>query len=276
MSDEQQLAVPDIKNGFIVNGYESANRWQTSIESCLIKVEDGEESTAYLSTQCRAEYVSPQGIFSPSYYEYALAHTWHGPIVMRSGPAIYRLFQGKASESRRYAAVNMEREICAPKVLAQTIEFDDLLDKLQSDNNHRDNFIYMQVEWIIGDVSYKLICPCRYTNFPHPKQNDERYIQPISGNVLVENENRFYLAYVSTHVRANGAERTELILKDRVSLFRLKHWTLYRRRTKPFVLLAHWFIRLVTVPFSLFFITDEYWRVLSLDAKCTFFTYNEN
>ena len=273
MKNDQQLMVPDIKNGFIVNGYESANRWQTFIESCLIKVEDGEESTSYLSTKCRAEYVSSQEIFAAPYYEYSLAHTWNGPIVMRSGAAVYRR---KPSGFLRYGASDVACEIRAPTVSVKPIEFDDLLGKLRSDKDHRDNFIYMQVEWAIGGILYKLICPCGYLNFPHPNQVDERYLQPISGDVLVENENRFYLAYVSSHVTASGAERTELILKDRVSLFRLKLWASDHESSRPLVRFARWSLNLVTSPFAFFLTTDEFCRVIAIDAKCTFFTYSDN
>ena len=77
--------------------------------------------------------------------------------------------------------------------------------------------------------------------------------------MLVEDGDKFYLAYVSTHPRAGVAERTELILKDRVSLFQRKHWTLYRKMAIPF--LVYWFIRVVTAPFSFFLITGEYGRV---------------
>ena len=43
MEEEAQLKLPDIKNGFIINAFNEKNRWQTFIESCLIKTEDGEE-----------------------------------------------------------------------------------------------------------------------------------------------------------------------------------------------------------------------------------------
>ena len=140
----------------------------------------------------------------------------------------------------------------------------------------RDNFIYMQVEWKINSASYKLICPCRFINFPNPNKNDNRYIQPISGNVLVEYEHRFYIAYVAAHVTKKCAEKTELILRDRISVLRLKHYPFRLRPRSALRSIMYALIQLVTAPFSYFFTTDEFYRVINLNAKCTFFTYDEH
>jgi len=87
----------------------------------------------------------------------------------------------KGSEARRYAAsTDIPSKICAPNVSVQTIEFDDLLNQLQSDNNHRGNSVYMQVEWTVDAVTYKLICPCPYINFPPPKQVYRSAKSPIT------------------------------------------------------------------------------------------------
>jgi len=274
MSDKQPLMVPDIKNGFIINALENENRWQTFIESCLVKTENGQEQTAFFGTPCRAERVSPEGIFSYPYYAFAIAHTWKGSVVMRSGAAIHLMFRRKAAAATHYALVNLASEIRAPIVETRTYQVDDLIGSLNSDSQQRDNFIYMQVVWEIGDISYKLICPCRYINFSNDNKTDQRYVQPISGDVLVEHNDQFHLAYVSAHVTPDGTQKTELILKDKTSLFELKHYNLYRRKLIPSM--AYWFLKVVTAPFSFFLTTDEYCRVIDIDAKCTFFTYSEN
>jgi hypothetical protein len=265
------MIVPDIKNGITHNGEERDNRWQSFIESCLIKTENGSDKHAFLATPCRGEHVSSQSIFSPDYYEYAVAYTWDGPIQIKTGAGLHHSFLKRI---RSYGPARNNGSVETRNVSVKRHDFDNILAVLQSQET-KDNFIYMQVEWTANGCSYKLICPCRYINFSHVK-NDKPYIQPISGNVLVEIDNRFYLAYVSVHVTEHGTERTELNLKEHVSLFNLKRYPLtplkypglFRRNIIPFLLLTY--LRLVTLPFSNFFNTDEFCRVISFDAGGTF------
>ena len=145
----------------------------------------------------------------------------------------------------------------------------------------------MQVEWAANNSTYTLICACRYINFPAADESDDNYLQPISGNVLVEIDGRFYLAYVSAHLTKHGTQKTELILKDAISLFDLKRYTLIRNKGRSFIadltsviksgflVTMHFYLRMATAPFNYFFKTDEFHRIVNLNAKCMFFTYDD-
>ena len=258
--------LPDIKNGFVINNISGANRFQTFIESCLIKDENGIEKIAYLSSSCRAESVFPNQIFSSKLADIAIVYGWDQVIMMRSGAGLYHPFRRKRAEGK-HRTVGYEGNVYAPKTEVKFISFKELYKLLCSAPKQRDNFIYMLISWKSDQkTQYSIICPCRYINFPNPNidEDTEKYIQPISGKVLVEYGQKYYKAYVASHLTETGTVRTELCLEDCISYFDTKKGVSNK---------ALKIMKLLTLPLSYFLVTDEYCKVLSIKAECRFFLY---
>lgn len=244
------MIVPDIKSGYIINAIGEANQWQTFIESCLMRG----PQVAYLATSCRSERMSPYSIFNSFTYEAALAHTWNGSFTIRSGPGA----------KRRWSKANFRSITQAPMVDVTVLPFEELLATLQS-GQARDNFIYMEIKW--GE--HRLICPCQYLN------NGTQYIQPISGPVLVDRGKKLYMAYVAAHVTEKGTQRVEFILRTTTSILNLNQPPFSLAPKGILRYTSHKLFKLLTIPFTSMLLTDEFNEVVSSDATCTFFTYND-
>jgi len=267
--------------GFVINDINGANRWQTFIESCLIKNENGIEKIAYLSTSALAEMVSPNKIFGNKLCDGAIVNGWDQAMMLRSGAGLYHPFRLKKSEGRHRTVACSEggvySSVYAPKTEVKFITFKELYKLLCSAPKQRDNFIYMLVSWKSDqNTQYSIICPCRYINFPNPNidvdtaaiiwpnKPTEEYIQPISGSVLVEYRQRYHKAYVASHVTKTGMLHTELCIQDSISYFDTKRGISSK---------AMKIMKLLTAPLSYFLMTDEYHKVLSIKAECSFFVY---
>lgn len=268
---EKYTHLPNIKDGLIINAINGTNRFQTFIESCLIRVEHGTEKIAYLCTSCRSENVDPEMgpngvLISKRFADVAYAQTWKGSFVIRSGPGLYHPFRKKSAEGLHYQkCIEGQGIIHAPKVPVNYLTFSDLFEILQSDINGRDNFIYMAISWKMQNSFYVVVCPCRYLNFPHPDQNCRPYIQPISGKVLIERNDRFHKAYVvSLLTRDDKPIRTELCLEQSISVFDAKKGVANR---------AVALIKFLTFPFREYFLTDEYSEIIQIEAESHFFHY---
>jgi hypothetical protein len=273
------MTVPDLAGGFIVNGFDKANRWQTFIEAALCRRDaDGETRWAYLSTPCRAEFVTEQRIFGERYAEVVRAHTWDGTFTMRSGAALYRLnpwrnrrpgaIPAGAAASRLHYSPSEARDLVnCDAVTATEVAYADLLASLQGPVDGRDNRLYFQVAWREGERAYDLFAPCRYINFPNPETApDESYVQPISGYVLVESEGLFRVAYVSAHVTPAGTRRAEICTRQPISYLETK-----KRTVRPSLMPA---LRLLDrLIFGRLFITDEFCGIRSIAADCRFYRY---
>ena len=105
---------------------------------------------------------------------------------------------------------------------------------------------------------------CSSDLYPNPGMTDDRYLQPISGYVVCEFDDRFYVAYVACHVRQEGALSIEFICRDRISFLGTKLYSSWQ----PVVSF------LDRILFSHFFVTDEFHLVKTVRGSCTFFVYD--
>ncbi len=269
------LSVPDLADGFIVNGYGKPNRWQTFIEAALCRRDaDGESRWAYLSTPCRAEFVAEQRIFGERYAEVIRAHTWDGTYTLRSGAALYRMNplrnrrpDGGPASRLHYSHSEPRDLVKCDTVAATEIAYGDLLASLQGSVEGRDNRIYFCITWQDGPISYDLYAPCRYINFPNPEiAAEESYLQPISGYVIVESDGCFRVAYISVLVTPDGISRTEICSRQPISYLETKKQTV-RPSLMPFLRLLDRMI------FGRLFITDEFCGIRSVSAECRFYRH---
>ena len=97
-------SAPDLLRGYMINGGENQNLWQTDIQNILSRQDrEGRKDWAYLAKSCRAEYVSPLQIFGDSFFEAAVVQDWNGTFMLRSGSALYPIlpWQKKKIAARR-------------------------------------------------------------------------------------------------------------------------------------------------------------------------------
>ena len=263
----------DLENSHIVigSGHEDTiNRWQTSVECVLSRTNSHDEKQyAWLSHECRSEHLSPH-IFDDEYYEFVVVKGWNGTVYLRGGSYNYgfnpiKNFLGEAPQTTHENG-DLGVEVYCKERKARKLGFDEALEFFQKEDENKTNKIYMAVEYEKGSHKYELLAPCRYTNYPHSSKN-EKYLQPISGYVLFEDQERFFLSYVAAHIRKDGTKSIEFRVREMTSFINTKNKR--SRLYRVFKLLDFLFLRF-------FFVTDDFTRTEKVhNAKCTLFVYDD-
>ncbi len=267
--------VPDLEDGFIINSFDSRNRWRTNVE-CVLKRTDGsgEEEYSYLSSECRAESVS-EDIFSTNIprrnlHEFCRVVTWDGTLILRHGSVLYGMnpfISRQHPSEKRYRIMDRPNGsvnyVGCDLKNAKYLSFEDAFLHVDKGAHNR---IYMDIEYFQGDHTYNLYAPARYTNYPNIEMQAEKYLQPISGYVLHEFNSRFYLAYVACHIRKEGTRSTQFICRDQIGFLGTKVWA--SRLWLPAILF------LDRILFRHFFVTDEFHLVKEVNGSCSFFVYD--
>jgi hypothetical protein len=256
----------DLKNGYLQMGWQKhesqPNIWQTFIECMLIR--NGTDK-AFLATNCRAESVSGDGpIFGGRQTEVSIVKGWDKDYIIRAGAGIYYPFENELSEMAHYwqydGGVNLVGEERPIKVWA----VEDVLKVLRE--GCENNFFYWSIKYDYNGCNYELITLCKYINFPAIQAKSE-YIQPISGYVIFEDQDRFCIAYICAHISNAGKISVEILKRKPIYLFDTK------------VGIASRYIRLLRsvfalVPFKQLFFTDEFSERIKIDdAEVAIFTY---
>ena len=215
----------DLENGHMVMGAD--NLWQTGVECVLARTHgDNEKQYAWLSHECRAESVSPDIFGTHGNYEFVVIKGWNGTVILRSGSYSYgfnpiRNFLGKAPETTHEIS-DIGVDVYCNTRKARVLSFGEALEFFQKEDENKSNKIYMLVEYEIGSHKYELFAPCRYTNYPQSTKNG-KYLQPISGYVLFEDQERFHLSYVAAHIREDGTKTVEFRVREMTSFINTKN-----------------------------------------------------
>ena len=261
------VKVPDFENGFMMLNHNTANLWQTRVEAVLVKEaggdsrdsSDDQDKYSYLSHECRAEDVS-EDPFREGDYLYVGVSTYSGDCLFGNGSSLRRKspkFQMRGTNNQHF--VNCE------EVNAKFISFDEVLRNLQSDCSYGFRRLYTELIYTHLGVTYRLYTPCRYLNFPNPELEKKKYLQPISGYVLFEEEEQFYLAYVVAHIADGETKSIQFRLHEQTNYFKTVAWgkkySLIPRllNALPAVLYAAGYERVV--------------RISGSDMQCRFFSY---
>lgn len=220
---------PDLIDGIIVNGLSGENLWTTEIQSVLEEERDGKTETRYLSHQCRRENVpfsdgylgDTDQIFQTTECSEFLTFTHNGyfhqlPDADTAVPAadiegLMPEWNGGQFFPNPVTWPNWTSEVACGTVPIRAFEFDEAFNGLV----HRAlplRKLFLRVEWSDGDTRYRLYCPCRYVNYANPKTTDRRYVQPISGYVLVPLEGVLCRGYVACAMNDSGETIIETLM----------------------------------------------------------------
>lgn len=232
-----KVRLPDIQDGFMVLNHDRKNRWTTPIECLLVRKKDGEnESRSYLGHECRAELVGEDPFSHPGgNYEHVSLCTWAGNYYIRSG--FYSLgFKLSRKHSRKYSKetyqkIDFDFRVSCTDREVHYLPFEDLISLLQKDFIGGYRKIYMEITFQQSGFIYKVYTLCRYINFPNPekekvrnqkrhKYENENYLQPISGYVLYEDNDHFYVAYVVAFVLDGVAKSVQFKIRDTIRMKR--------------------------------------------------------
>ena len=205
---------------------------------CALRAENEDwEEASYLSHECRKEHVpfsSAHGTdarnifmadrphefltFSKNGRFYELASTeaainkvildGHDPVEVPSG----HVFRPKSLRNWRSNAI-------CPPVPVERQELPQLIDDLNSGTaNIRDLFLWTSFK-IMGGETYELCTPCRYLNFANTDQQSERYLQPISGQVLIPLGGVMVSGYIAIALHESGKQIIEFAAPRYTNLF---------------------------------------------------------
>ncbi len=191
-----QMRVPYLENGFVILNHDTDNRWVTRVEASLKRSRrDGTYEFSYLSHECISENVGadPFGHEDPDLF--VGMSTWSGNYLMGAGNSILRKnpkYEMRKTE-KRYLVSCKERLVCP-------YSFDDVFSNAREDCRQGFSQIFSELSYTSNGTKYSVYTPCRYLNFPPKWAKGRRYLQPISGHVLFEEKERFYLAYVVAYI----------------------------------------------------------------------------
>jgi hypothetical protein len=255
------MQVPDLENGFIILNYDTDNRWVTRVEASLKRERPGGVSEyAYLSHECRAENVGEDPFGHGDAFFLGIS-TWSGNFLMGGGSSILKKspkYQTRRTE-RRYLVSCEDRAV-------RPLTFDEVLSNVQDDCRRGYNQIFSEVSYTYLGARYSICTPCRYLNFPPRELEGKGYLQPISGHVLFEEEERFYLAYVVAYVEEGVTKSIQFRVVEQTDVFRTVPGLGRRRK-----LLASLLRKLPTLLY-----TTGYERVVRMpdaDLQCRFYQY---
>ena len=206
--------MPDLESGFMILNHDTPNRWQTRIESVLVrKGSDHGSEYSYLSHECRSENVG-EDPFGHADALFVGISTWAGNFFLGSGSSLLR----KNKKFNPRETQNKFLVSCASRSI-KYLDFDDVLTYLQRDCDFNYEPIYTEIEFCINDHCYIVYTPCRYLNFPSSLESSERYLQPISGYILVESQERFFLGYVVSHIVDGETKTVQFRVIDQLNYF---------------------------------------------------------
>ena len=232
----QAETVPDLVNGFISNGVETGNTWSTEIQCVLVESQDGVEKVFYLAHECRRENVpfssgylgDTDRIFQTETCEEFLTYSLDDRFYQFTDldsvglaseiPGVPSGWDGSDLIAQVESRPVWTSEIVCKTVPAHFLTFAEILESLVHRKIPIRN-LFQMVRWSEGQAEYSLYCPCRYVNFSNPKQENRRYVQPISGYVLVPFAGSFARGYVAGAINDEGHSRIEFVVPRYTSLF---------------------------------------------------------
>ena len=221
---------PDLMNGTIYNGNTedpSANVWATEIQSVLRIGTGGERKTLYLNHECRNEQVPFMGgmsqatpeIFMKDRPEEFLTYSDGEKFVqLECPPVVFPTTLGVPNNTTKPFLINHERplKIATPSrvdCLERPISCfanGEAIEGLQNGAIPLRS-LFLKVSWLYKEQSYEMIAPCRYVNFS-PKTAPSAYLQPISGQVLIEMQGLLFPAYVACAWGQEGETKIEFAI----------------------------------------------------------------
>lgn len=215
------MLVPDLKEGYIILNDDESNRWWTGIECVLAKQSHGSaaQQRAYLSHECRAELVNEDPFGHPGEYEYVGMATWMGNYAFRSGHQLVgsdRTDPGGTAPTCEKIDMPMRVEGVDREV--EPLAFTEVVEMLRSDFKNGYKLMHMAITYRQGEHDYTLYAPCRYINFPNPNKPDVKYLQPISGYVIYEKGERFFIAYVVCHIADGHVKALQFKVREAITL----------------------------------------------------------
>jgi len=261
---------PDLCHGFMINGGSENNLWQTDIQ-CVVsrRCGTGERQWAYLATPCRAEDVTPGRIFSNRSFEAAVLSDWNGTFMTRGGAALRPPFpwQKRSVAKCRINPMPASRIHC-DEVAVLELGLGDLLQEFAAPAADRNNDLFLKADWSCGGWDWELFTRCRYTNYSNPERDLAPYVQPITGPVLIGDENgQVGIGYFAAYVDEGGTRTQEAVLRLELSVLDL-YATFAGKMSGAVLRLMH------LVGLGRIFRTEDYAAPKSLGGRCRFFRYS--
>ena len=237
------------------------NLWQTFIESMLIK--NGEEN-AFLATNCRAENIVSEGkIFGGKLADVSVIKGWDKNLIIRAGPGLYHPFRPGQSKTFHCAKFEYGVKVVGNETKIRKWSFDEVYRELQE--GILGNDLFWKVKYKYHGDDYEIISSLRYINFSR-SASQQKYIQPISGYVLFEDSEIFFIACLAANILPSGKVNAEILKRIPINLF----------DTKEFIGgLSIRLLRILSIPLKWLFLTDEFADSVKIDATVEFFTYEQ-
>lgn len=222
------FAAPDLANGHILHGADSANAWVTEIQAVLVQGDGGGDKTLYLAHECRKERLpfcnGPLGGGSDIFmrdkpYEF-LTYAAGGRFwELVNADTIFppQGFDGLdiavIGDSRFILPVTQDgwtARVQCPWMPASVVGWDEVRQGLAGGGLPLPR-LFCRFNWEEDGTAWHLHCPARYVNFA-TTPDAGAYLQPISGYVMVPFRGSFQLGYFACAITRDGRAIAEFLV----------------------------------------------------------------
>jgi len=219
---------PDLENGLITNGINSTNVWNTEIQSATREHKAEADEWTYLSHECRFEHVpfntSSGGDGIPVFgavppFKFL---TFSKDNVYYQIPSIDGVVDEKVFSS--FATVDIGGALIP--VPSRGEDWDSRVTCRMRDIHRMDlkeahdiaashqmspRKIFLHVSFDNHGTDVELFFPCRYMNYSHPELMEWKYMQTISGYVLIPFGSSYIYGYTVVAENEEGIQRIEFV-----------------------------------------------------------------
>lgn len=219
---------PDLENGLIANGINSNNVWNTEIQSATCERKAEADEWSYLSHECRFEHVpfkttpgddgiSVFGAVPPFEFLTFSKDGVYYQIPIIGGVVDEKVFSSFATVDIGGALIPVPsrgedwdtRVTCRMRDI-QRMDLKEVHHIAASGQTSPRN-IYMHVSLNNHGIEVDLFFPCRYMNYSHPELRQWKYMQTISGYVLMPFGNSYIYGYTVVAENEEGNQKIEFI-----------------------------------------------------------------
>ena len=251
----------NLNNSFIYT-YDGTNNVRHAIKSVLRNI--SKKCNFYLVKECRAESISKNPFLETPRREFLPIFNESGnDIIFRNRTIEVSLFKQNVDFTSQKKGA--KKKIILKKKIMKILSPMQVFKKLYQKTNSK---FLVEINFKYQNNKYSLLSKCDYLNFSNKlvKKKDKIYIQPISGYIPFEKNNKLFIGYFAKHIPVDNKKSLdlEILLRKKESLFFTDNQNIFRKTLKK------------TLNILLFFLKKNEFSdyIVIKNSKATFFECN--
>ena len=252
----------NLNNSFIFSSA-NTNVMRLKIKSILINKNKNE--VFYLTKECRSELIGKNPFLNTQRYEYLPIFTQSGKFLTLRNQALDFIFRSRKNHKYQISSTNFNEshKIVLRQDEIEILELGEINSKLKTRST--DQF-FCRIEYKFAGQNFICLSNCDYLNFDYSENTENKnqiYLQPISGYVPFEKDDKIYASYMARYISNNYQGNLNFLLRNENTPFDASKGNFVFKLIKIFL------------NYSLFFLKkNEFCDYISIEnSKITFFKY---